>query len=309
MLSIKRLLNIIVNLPRILIGVAIVKLPFFQSYKLHVLSTWHDYDKRSKIDNFLFSRVFSAWQRFEYLREINPDKREDLKAFAMGGTSGLNWAKSYNNKPLDLDSTQVVFGNMTLRESTPMYDVIETILSNTESNYLVIQAGSSSGRELACFATMFPQHQYLGTDIYKEVIEYASSHNSLPNLSFTLVSVKNISRLLSSHRSKDIILYSSGVLTYVQPEHLCEFFRSLVDYPGLKILISEPANESQGRPDELRKSIWRGEFSYTHDYKYYAEESGIETLECKIIKPYLPYNNFPSKRNTVHYFYYGTIKR
>ena len=101
MISLKRLLNIIVSLPQILIAVVIIKLPFFQSYKLHMLSTWRDYDKRSMIDNFLFSRVFSMWLRFEYLREIDPDKKEDLKALAMGGASGKNWAKHYNNKPID----------------------------------------------------------------------------------------------------------------------------------------------------------------------------------------------------------------
>ena len=305
MISLKRLLNIIVNLPRILIGVAIVKLPFFQSYKLHLLSTWRDYDKRSMIDNYLFSRVFSAWQRFEYLREIDPDKREDLKALAMGGASGKNWAKHYNIKPIDF--TQKV-GNMTMRQSAPIFSAIETILSNTESNYSVIQVGSSSGRELAYFATMFPQHQYLGTDIYKEVLEYSSQHNSLPNLSYALVSAKDIYNLLQTRATSSTLVYSIGALNYVQPEHLTIFFNSLSKFPNLKILISEPANESQGRPDELRKSIWRGNFSYTHDYKYYAEESGIETLECKITKPYTPYNNFPTKRNTVHYFYYGTVK-
>jgi len=305
MISLKRLLNIIVNLPRILIGVAIVKLPFFQSYKLHLLSTWKDCDKRSMIDNFLFSRVFSAWLRFEYLREIDPDKREGLKALAMGGESGREWAKGYNNAPLDF--TQKI-GNMTMRESQPIFGIVETILSNTESNYSVIQVGSSSGREIAYFATTFPQHQYLGTDIYKEVIEYSSQHNSLPNLSFALVSAKDISQLLSPHRGKDILLYSIGALTLVQPEHLTIFFNSLSKFPNLKILISEPGNESQGRVDELRKSIWRGNFRYTHDYKYYAEESGIETLECKIIKPFIPYNNFPMHRNTVRYFYYGTAK-
>ncbi len=270
-----------------------------------MLSTWRDYDKRSMIDNFLFSRVFSMWLRFQYLPEIDPDKREDLKALAMGGASGKNWAKHYNSIPIDF-TRQV--GNMTLREAIPIFDVVETILSNAESNYSVIQVGSSSGKEIAYFATMFPQHQYLGTDIYKEVIEYSSQHNSLPNLSFALVSAKDISQLLSPHRGKDILLYSIGALTLVQPEHLTIFFNSLSKFPKLKILILDPGNESQGRVDELRKSIWRGNFSYTHDYKYYAEESGIETLECKITKPYTPYNNFPTKRNIVHYFYYGTVK-
>ena len=223
----------------------------------------------------------------------------------MGGASGKNWAKHYNSIPIDF--TRKV-GNMTLREAIPIFDVVETILSNAESNYSVIQVGSSSGKEIAYFATMFPQHQYLGTDIYKEVLEYSSQHNSLPNLSYALVSAKDIYNLLQTRATSSTLVYSIGALNYVKPEHLTIFFNSLSKFPNLKILLLEPGNESQGRVDELRNSIWRGDFSYTHDYKYYAEESGIETLECEIIKPYIPYNNFPTHRNIAHYFYYGTAK-
>ena len=48
-----------------------------------------------------------------------------------------------------------------------------------------------------------------------------------------------------------------------------------------------------------------GNFSYNHDYKWYAEESEIETVQCEIIRPYYPYEDFPTQKNRVHYFYSG----
>jgi hypothetical protein len=139
-------------------------------------------------------------------------------------------------------------------------------------------------------------------------VAYQKQSHNLPNLSFELSSAKNISTLLQPLKNQDILIYSSGSLQYVQPEHISEFFRSLTDYPNLKILLSEPANESEGKPDQLKKSLWRGNFSYTHDYKHYAEEEGIETVEFKIVKPYVPYKNFPMHRGTVQYFYSGKTR-
>ena len=109
-------------------------------------------------------------------------------------------------------------------------------------------------------------------------------------------------------KNKPVLIYSSGALNYVQPEHLTIFFNSLSKFANFKILISEPGNESKGKPNEVKTSIFRGEFSYTHDYKWYAEKSGIETVQCEIIRPYYPYEDFPIHENTVHYFYHGKTK-
>ena len=61
-----------------------VKLPIFNKYKLHLLSTWKDEEKRNKIDRFLFRVFFGVWTRFEYLKENNPDKRETLEIYLYG---------------------------------------------------------------------------------------------------------------------------------------------------------------------------------------------------------------------------------
>ena len=138
--------------PALLIGFIIVKLAIFREYKIHLLSTWQDTDKRSKIDNLLFRAFFSVWIKFEYLKEPNPDKREILKLLALGGESGKNWAEHFQSTSLDLNAKK---GRMTFKESNPLFEEIGTILGNTDQQYLVIQVGSSSGREIRYFASMF----------------------------------------------------------------------------------------------------------------------------------------------------------
>lgn len=287
------------------IGLIIIKLPLFKNYKNELLAKWQDYEKRTKLDNLVFEGVLKAWIRWEYLKEKDPDKREKLKSLVMGGKSGENWAKNYNSRNLDFSQK---CGHLSFQEAQPIFDELNGICENyKENSLLVFQIGSSSGREIAYFAKRFPKHRFIGTDIYKEVIEYSSSSHKFPNLNFELISAKNIYHKLASFNKSDIVVFSSGSLQYVQPEHLDLFFRKLPFIPKLKILLLEPGNESEGAPDNLKRSIWRGNFSYTHDYKYYAEKAGFKTIKCRIIKPYHPYEDFPQHKYTIHYYYYGKV--
>ena len=88
------------------------------------------------------------------------------------------------------------------------------------------------------------------------------------------------------------------------------FFKTLNGYPNVNVLTNEPGCESKGMPDKLKTSLFRGGFAYTHDYKWYAEQSGMETVKCEIIRPYYPYEDLPSyRKNVVHYFYYGRPRK
>lgn len=284
---------------------------------MRLLSTWHDSEKGNKVENILFPVFHATWTRFEYLKEKDPDKRETLKSICMGGKGGKNWAEFYQkkNKSTGYEGSidfNTKVGHMTLREANPIFDEINSILENTDSKYLVIQVGTSSGREIAYFAKMFPQHEFVGSDIYDEVVEYSSSFHNYPNLSFVKCSAKEIENIFLykkiDKKDKPILIYSSSSLTYVQPEHLTNFFDSIAKIVNLKLLISEPGNESKEKPDKIKTSIFRGNFSYTHDYKCYSEKSGIKTVKYEILRPYYPYENFPIHENTVVYFYYGKTK-
>lgn len=307
MYLLKRILDITINIPTILICFAIIKLPLFKKYKFHLLSTWVDAGKRNRVDKLLYRVFKSIWIRYEYLKESNPDKRESLKSLAMGGESGKKWADIYLSSPIDINQE---YGNMTLKEANLVYEEVKTILSNMNQKCIVIQIGSSSGRETIYFAKMFPQHEFIGTDIYDTVVNYANSNNNLKNVSYVKLAAKDIEKLLDKlfNRSanQNFLIFSSGSLQYVQPEHLPIFFKSLNKFPNVSVLLSEAGNQSKGMPDKLKTSIYRGNLSYTHDYKWYAEESGIETVKSKMIIPHYPYEDFPvEKNNLVVYFYFG----
>ncbi|MBI1870448.1 MAG: hypothetical protein HYS07_04560 [Chlamydiae bacterium] len=283
------------------IGMLICRLHLLRKYKFHLLSSWRLEEKRKGLDNLFYRALRLYWFRFQYLSEKDPDKRELLKETPMEG-GGRRWAEYYDNQPLDFKAK---VGHLTYNEACPLLSKLDKILSSTTEPLLVVQVGSSSGREIAWLAGRNRIHTYIGTDIYPEVLAYSSKHHHLSNLSFERYSAKEISNLLNRYKGQRIIVFSSGSLQYVQPEHVEIFFDSISCIPKLQIILLEPANESEGNPEKVKGSLWRGDFSYTHNYRFYAEKGGLITQTCEILRPYFPYENFPIHRNTVHYFYGG----
>ncbi|MBC8226491.1 MAG: class I SAM-dependent methyltransferase [Gammaproteobacteria bacterium] len=313
MISSKVFFKRLIDLPTILVGMIIVKLPLFYSYKLHLLSTWQNAEKRNILDRILFNRFFGVWIKLEYLKERDPDKREKLKSYAMGGESGKNWAESYQKQfsdsgfegDIDLDSK---LGDMTFGEAVPIFNSIDKILQKSTGSKLVIQIGSSSGKEIAYFAKRYPQHSFIGTDIYEEVLNYSQQYHKNNNLKFFKSSAKDLQNVLHNNSEdihKEIIIFSNASLQYVQPEHLEDFFQSIMNSQHISIVLLEPVNHIFSKPDELEGSIYRANFAYTHDYKWYAEKSGIKTIDSKI---FYPYKDSLNHKNTSHYFYFGTNK-
>jgi len=253
-------------------------------------------------DKFFYYALLLYWVRFKYLSEKDPDKRESLKGLLMGGEAGKIWAEEYESFPLDFKSK---VGHLTYEEACPLLPELDEILSSASESCIVIQVGSSSGREIAWLAERYPAHTCIGTDIYQEVIEYSHKRHNLPNLEFTLCPAKDIGALLSRYKGRRVVVFSSGSLQYVQPEHLKFFFKDISRIPGCEIALLEPADESKHVPDRLKGSLWRGNFSYTHDYRFYAENSSLSTQTCRMIRPYVPPEKFLVHKNVIHYFYWA----
>lgn len=283
------------------IGMPICRLRWLQRYKSYLLSTWTSPGRQNGIDGFFYRGVIAYWLRNEYLLEKDPDKRESLKDLLMGGASSAGWARHYDAQPLDF-KTRV--GHLSYEEACPVLPKIDRSLASATGT-VVVQIGSSSGREIAWLAARHPRHEFIGTDIYPEVLAYSREHHRGPNLSFEKSSAKDVFRLIKKHRGRRMTLFSSGSLQYVQPEHLEGFFAAIGGVPGLELCLQEPANESAGSPDQLLGSLWLGNLAYTHNYRFYGEKAGFITQECRIIRPYFPYQDFPMHRNTVHYFYHA----
>ena len=283
----------------------LIPAPQLLHYKKFLISTWQNSGKRSLIDRWLFPIVFKSWVEHEYLTEPDPNQRENLKSIAMGGAGSRNWGLSYANSPIDgLFHSQV--GNITFREACPIHFEIDSICSD-DMPELIVQIGCGSGRMIGYYAHKYPEVRCIGTDAFAETLEVSEQHQNSPNLSFELFPAHKLIELLKRFSRSNILIFSSGSLKYVQPEHLIMFFQTLVTlrHANIKILIQETANELEGSPDKLQNSLWDGEFKYTHAYKHQAESAGLRTVKSQIIRPYLPYDKFPTKRpGTVHYFYF-----
>jgi hypothetical protein len=295
---IRRFLRYPIMLPAFLVAFPICRFGKFKKYKHHLLSSWFNSDKRTALDNILFPIVCAYWFRFEYLRESDPDKRESLKNLLMGGESGKRWAAYYNDQQLDFTGK---FTTISLGEAYPTLPYLHKELSALHDHAIVIQVGSSSGKEVAWLAQKHPEHTFIGSDIYPEVVSYAAGKYKHANLTFLLESAKEISKIAGAHSGK-IYVFASGSLQYVQPEHLQTFFNSLSHIKDLEIVLLEPGNDSKGNPMKLTGSLWRGNFSYTHNYKYYAEKAGFSLIRCEIIRPY-PANKISPHQHTIHYFF------
>ena len=141
------------------------------------------------------------------------------------------------------------------------------------------------------------------------MIEFARQTHSQPNLNFFVVSAKEFHACFQLLQNKNIMVFSSGSLQYVQPEHLDMFFR-MCNSPEneIEIHLSEPGNETELPPDQIRGSRVRGNFSYTHDYGYYAKKNGYNILFSKIIRPFIPYQKYPIHLGTIHYDFSCTNK-
>ena len=274
--------------------------------KLSLLSRWFDFtalhDKQSSVEKLLFRVVFKNWVENEYLKELNPDKREELKSIAMGGVNSANWAAYYDSRALNLAAKAF---DPNTQEALPVLAYVEAACARDRPDR-VIQIGCSSGREIAYFANLYPDIGCTGTDIYREVIGYCKTNHVSENLSFESCRAHRIYELINCSQNQKTLIFSSGSLQYVQPEHMSEFFSQLTNLhnQSVTVFVGEPSNELTGDPDGLCGSIWRGNFSYTHDYRYYSEKAGLRTLKSEIIRPSTVYSKkFPRARGTVHYLF------
>lgn len=281
------------------------KLPFIDNWKFLLIRTIHTPKKRSAFSDYFSGFVIEAWERFEYYRERDPALRERLKRIAMEGEGGVEWAKRYLAQSIDLNAR---LGNMSVREACPHYELIDQICSNSSGNLLVIQIGSSSGREIAYFASRHPAVSFIGTDIDDDIVDFQRQTHHFQNVVFASASANDLSSLMKEQAQRPLLLFSNGSMQYVQPEYLPDFFARLVKFDDIQLVFVENGDEKDGTPEGFCMSKPRAGFSFTHDYRFYAEMQGFETMESRIIRPYVPYNKY-GHHFTVHYFYHGRVKR
>ena len=289
-----------------------------------LLATWNLAAARSRFETLVFDDVFSRWIRNVYLKETDPDAREALKYICMTGLGGVHWAESYDSHLLDRSQR---YGELGFDEAFPQFAAMDAILSRASAGTTIVQIGCSSGREMAYFAQRFPRLSFIGTDIDEPIVERAGRAHPHANLQFKVARAHEICRAAPGGAGRQdirpgatdaaglfilgagapggepLILFASGSLQYVQPEHLEIMFNTIGRRGRTTLVLGEPWQE-KGASIGRGHSRWRGNFSYSHDYRTYAERAGLKIIECRIVQPFSDPRN--SHFHARHYFFVCT---
>ena len=192
---------------------------------------------------------------------------------------------------------------MRFDDACPIFNRLVSTLKNLAGeSVVVVQLGTSSGREIRWLAKSFPNFRFCGTDIFEDAVKFAQSQDELPNLDFETCSAKELGAKLEAYKERRIVVFSSGSMQYVQPEHLDLLFREIkASKKLLQLHLLEPGDETLETPNKILGSVPRGNFSYTHGYDYYAKQNGLTVKLSDIIRPY---PGQAALGKTIHYDFY-----
>ncbi len=251
----------------------------------------------------IFSKFINILFWSEYYHRSLPH-RINIQSKLMGGEIGAIWAREYNKSrkifpPL---KGNIKVGNLDWHDVNLGFAILKDLIIKDCRNICLIQLGASSGKEISYLAKNFSEAEFIYTDIFEETTSYAKSQFLNSNLKYVTCPAESIPALVEISNKKKLIIYSSGSAQYVFPENLEFTFKlfSKVQNKEINIIFDEPGNCSNINPKTLKGSYPRGNFSYTHNYRYYAEKYGFQTLRWNIIQPFLPQEEFfPHHQGTV----------
>ena len=272
----------------------------FPNYEKYIIQ----YCKIGTKDFNFLGRIFNTIFWMEYYDRSLPD-RINIQSKLMGGSAGVNLADHYNklrdNYPPKRGNLKV--GNLDWYDACPGFEIVKDLLNQKPESFCFIQLGASSGKEISYFASTFPEAEFIYTDIFEQTTLYAESKLSLSNLKYVTCAAENLAALANVNSKKKVIIFSSGSAQYVLPENLEQTFKLLSNIKDKEInfVFDEPGNNLNINPLTYQGSYPRGNFSYTHNYKYYAEKHGFKSLKWNLIKPYSPQEDFyPNHQGTIH---------
>jgi len=282
---VKKIIYNIIKYPLILI---FIKTPF-----INILKRRFKYHRSSKKRNVIWFVLDTLFQR-EYFNKLkNKEEIRELTNTTLIDGEGKKWAeKYYNNHFQTLDELKKRrTGTMSQNDATPMFErMINYIKSNNlsdDKNTYIVQLGSSSGRDLEVFLKIFPKLNYISTDINDEILDFQKEKYSYPNFKYFKCYAEDIDECINHFKisEKNIILFSSGSLQYVNPFFLEEFFQKIKNYKNLNLFISEPVSLLFIDNNKLISDN-RGNISFSHRYDEYAKNSNLSIIENQVIRPY-----------------------
>ncbi len=281
----KKIIFNIIKYPLILI---LIKTPLINILKKRF--KFIHYPKKRNTIWFVLDYLFEK----EYFSKLKNKKEiRELTNFTLEDGEGKKLAEYYYNKHFQtLDELKKRrIGIMSLSDSTPIFKrIINYIESNNlsdDKNTYVIQLGSSSGRDLEFFLKIFPKLNYISTDVNDEILNFQKKKYNYPNFKYFKCYAEDIDKCINYFKisDKNIILFSSGSLQYVNPFFLEEFFSKKKNYKNINLFINDPVSLSFINNSSLF-SVYKGNTSFSHRYDEYAQKLGLNIIESKVIQPY-----------------------
>jgi len=289
---IKKFIYEVIKYPLIII---FIKTPFINILKERFKN--HRFLKKRNIIWFVLDTLFQR----EYFNKLKSKYEiRELTNSTLRDGEGKRWAEKYYNAHFQtLDELKKRrTGIMSSNDAAPMFERIISYIKSTnlsdDKNTYIIQLGSSSGRDIEFFLKIFPKLNYISTDVNDEILDFQREKYSYTNLKYYKCYAENIDKCINHFKisEKNLILFSSGSLQYVNPFFLEEFFSKTKIYKNLNIFISEPVNllfiDNSNLISDNRSNI-----SFNHRYDKYAKNSNFNIIENQVIRPY-------SKNDTQH---------
>ena len=281
----RKIIYNIIKYPLILI---FIKTPF-----INILKRRFKNHRSLKKRNIIWFVLDTLFQR-EYFNKLkNKEEIRELTNSTLINGEGKKWAEYYYNKHFQtLDELKKRrIGIMSSNDASPMFErIINYIKLNNlsdDKNTYIIQLGSSSGRDLEFFLKIFPKLNYISTDVNDEILNFQKEKYSYPNFKYFKCYAEDIDKCINNFKisNKNIILFSSGSLQYVNPFFLEEFFSKIKNYKNLNLFISEPVSLLFIDNNKLISDN-RSNISFSHRYDEYAKNSNLSIIQNQVIRPY-----------------------
>ena len=282
-----------------------LKLIFLKTPLIYFLKRRFIFHRNIKSKNYFLSILDNLFERQYLCKHENQNYIRNLISLTTSFGEGEKWSKHYFNNPAKslehLKSYKV--GTISDWENRPIFqEIVDHIKDNKlekNKNTILIQIGSSSGKDLEFFYNYFPEINYISTDINDEILNFQKKQFDYNNLKYYKCFAEDIVNCINffSIKDKNILLFSIASLQYVLPNYLKNFFSSIKDIKNLNLFICEPVKLSFIDKDK-DFSEYRGKASFTHLYDKYA--SGFKIIKKKIIRPYL---NLKSLKKDIGTYY------
>ena len=283
----KKIIYNIIKYPLILI--------FIKTPLINILKKRFKYHRLLiKNRNIIYLVLDTLFEREYFSKLKNKEEIRELTSSTLIDGEGRKWAQQYYDKHFQtLDELKKRrTGTMSASDAQSNFEkMINFIKSNNlsdDENTYIIQLGSSSGRDLEFLKKIFPKLNYISTDVNDEILDFQKEKYNQSNLKYFKCYAEDIDECINYFNisNKNIILFSSGSLQYVNPFFLEEFFLKIRKYQMLNLFVDEPVNLLFIDNKKKIISKHRSNISFSHRYDEYARKSGFNIIENKVTRPY-----------------------